>query len=64
MTAFLAAVIAYLVGSIPFAVIVSRAMGLPDPRSFGSGNPGATNVLRSGSKVAAVLTLAGDALKG
>ena len=64
MTAFLAAIVAYLVGSIPFAVIVSRAMGLPDPRSFGSGNPGATNVLRSGSKLAAILTLAGDALKG
>jgi len=64
MIAFLAAAIAYLIGSIPFAVIVSRVMGLPDPRSFGSGNPGATNVLRSGSKVAAVLTLAGDALKG
>jgi glycerol-3-phosphate acyltransferase PlsY len=64
MIAFLAAAIAYLVGSIPFAVIVSRAMGLPDPRSFGSGNPGATNVLRSGSKTAAILTLAGDALKG
>jgi glycerol-3-phosphate acyltransferase PlsY len=64
MIAFLAAVVAYLVGSIPFAVIVSRAMGLPDPRSFGSGNPGATNVLRSGSKAAAILTLAGDALKG
>lgn len=64
MVAFLAAVAAYLVGSIPFAVIVSRLMGLPDPRSFGSGNPGATNVLRSGSKAAAVLTLAGDALKG
>jgi glycerol-3-phosphate acyltransferase PlsY len=64
MIAFLAAAVAYLVGSIPFAVIVSRAMGLPDPRSFGSGNPGATNVLRSGSKVAAILTLAGDALKG
>ena len=64
MIAFLAAVIAYLVGSIPFAVIVSRAMGLPDPRSFGSGNPGATNVLRSGSKAAAVITLAGDTLKG
>ena len=59
-----AAVVAYLVGSIPFAVIVSRLMGLPDPRSFGSGNPGATNVLRSGSKAAAILTLAGDALKG
>lgn len=64
MIAFLAAAIAYLVGSIPFAVIVSRAMGLPDPRSFGSGNPGATNVLRTGSKAAAVLTLAGDTLKG
>jgi glycerol-3-phosphate acyltransferase PlsY len=64
MIAFPAAVIAYLVGSIPFAVVVSRAMGLPDPRSFGSGNPGATNVLRSGSRAAAVLTLAGDALKG
>jgi len=64
MIAFPAAAVAYLVGSIPFAVIVSRAMGLPDPRSFGSGNPGATNVLRSGSKAAAVLTLAGDALKG
>ncbi len=64
MTALVAAVLAYLVGSIPFAVIVSRAMGLPDPRSFGSGNPGATNVLRSGSKVAAGVTLAGDAAKG
>ncbi|HEX4943833.1 MAG TPA: glycerol-3-phosphate acyltransferase, partial [Usitatibacteraceae bacterium] len=64
MIAFLAAAAAYLVGSIPFAVIVSRAMGLPDPRSFGSGNPGATNVLRTGSKPAAVLTLGGDALKG
>jgi glycerol-3-phosphate acyltransferase PlsY len=64
MIAFLAVAAAYLVGSIPFAVVVSRAMGLPDPRSFGSGNPGATNVLRSGSKAAAVLTLAGDALKG
>src|SRR5512139_3421106 len=64
MTALLAAALAYLVGSIPFAVVVGRAMGLADPRSFGSGNPGATNVLRSGSKLAAVLTLAGDALKG
>lgn len=59
-----AIVAAYLVGSIPFAVLVTRAMGLPDPRSFGSGNPGATNVLRTGSKLAAVLTLVGDALKG
>jgi acyl phosphate:glycerol-3-phosphate acyltransferase len=64
MIALVAAVVAYLIGSIPFAVIVSRVMGLPDPRSFGSGNPGATNVLRSGSKAAAILTLAGDALKG
>ena len=54
----------YLVGSLSFAVIVSRAMGLADPRSYGSGNPGATNVLRSGSKAAAVATLALDALKG
>ncbi|MBZ0221643.1 MAG: glycerol-3-phosphate 1-O-acyltransferase PlsY [Dokdonella sp.] len=56
--------VAYLLGSLSFAVIVSRAMRLPDPRSFGSGNPGATNVLRSGRKAAAVLTLLGDALKG
>jgi glycerol-3-phosphate acyltransferase PlsY len=55
---------AYLVGSLSFAVIVSRTMGLADPRSYGSGNPGATNVLRSGNKAAAVLTLAFDALKG
>ena len=64
MTAVLAAIIAYLVGSIPFAVVVTRAMGLPDPRSYGSGNPGTTNVLRSGSKMAALLTLVGDAAKG
>jgi glycerol-3-phosphate acyltransferase PlsY len=64
MTHVFAAVLGYLAGSIPFAVIVSRMMRLPDPRSFGSGNPGATNVLRSGSKAAAVLTLAGDTLKG
>lgn len=57
-------VAAYLIGSISFAVIVSRGFGLPDPRSYGSKNPGATNVLRSGRKVAAVLTLAGDGLKG
>ena len=56
--------VAYLIGSLSFAVIVSRAMHLPDPRSFGSGNPGATNVLRSGRKTAAALTLLGDALKG
>src|SRR6476659_975420 len=59
-----AVVIAYLVGSLSFAVIVSRLMGLSDPRTYGSGNPGATNVLRSGSKAAAILTLALDALKG
>ncbi len=61
---FVAVVGGYLFGSLSFAVIVSRAMGLADPRSYGSGNPGATNVLRSGSKVAAILTLALDALKG
>lgn len=64
MTAVLYTIAAYLIGSIPFAVVVSRAMGLPDPRTYGSGNPGTTNVLRSGSKVAALLTLAGDASKG
>lgn len=62
--ALIVAAISYLLGSLPFAVIVSRAMGLQDPRSFGSGNPGATNVLRSGNKKAAVLTLLGDAFKG
>jgi glycerol-3-phosphate acyltransferase PlsY len=61
----LAAVVgAYLVGSMSFAVVVSRTMGLDDPRTYGSGNPGATNVLRSGNRSAAVLTLALDALKG
>jgi len=60
----LAAVLAYLVGSLSFAVLISRAMGLSDPRSYGSGNPGATNVLRSGNKAAAALTLAFDVLKG
>jgi glycerol-3-phosphate acyltransferase PlsY len=64
MTTLLFVAAAYLLGSLSFAVIVSRAMRLPDPRSFGSGNPGATNVLRSGRKLAAVLTLLGDALKG
>lgn len=57
-------VVAYLIGSVSFAVVVSRLMGLPDPHSYGSGNPGATNVLRTGNKAAAVLTLLGDALKG
>ncbi|MCV2361385.1 MULTISPECIES: glycerol-3-phosphate 1-O-acyltransferase PlsY [Roseateles] len=60
----LAGVFGYLCGSLSFAVIISRVMGLSDPRSYGSGNPGATNVLRSGNKVAAVLTLLFDALKG
>lgn len=60
----LAAVAAYLLGSLSFAVIVTRAMGLSDPRTYGSKNPGATNVLRSGSKAAAVVTLLLDALKG
>jgi glycerol-3-phosphate acyltransferase PlsY len=60
----LGAVIAYLIGSLSFAVIVSRLFGLADPRSYGSGNPGATNVLRSGNKAAAILTLLFDALKG
>lgn len=55
---------AYLLGSISFAVVVSRAMGLPDPYTHGSKNPGATNVLRTGNKVAAALTLIGDAAKG
>lgn len=56
--------IAYLIGAIPFAVVTSRLLGLTDPRSYGSGNPGATNVLRSGNKLAAALTLLGDAGKG
>ena len=64
MADIIAAVIAYLIGSLSFAVIVSRALKLPDPHSYGSGNPGATNVLRSGSKKAAILTLLGDTLKG
>lgn len=56
--------VAYLLGSLSFAVIVSRLWRLPDPRTYGSGNPGATNVLRSGRKSAAVATLFGDAMKG
>ncbi len=55
---------AYLLGSVPFAILMSKAFGLADPRSYGSGNPGATNVLRSGKKAAAALTLLGDAGKG
>ena len=64
MNPVVVAIVAYLVGSISFAVIVSRAFALPDPRSYGSRNPGATNVLRTGRKLAALLTLAGDAAKG
>jgi glycerol-3-phosphate acyltransferase PlsY len=64
MNALPFALLGYLLGSLPFAVIVSRAFGLADPRSFGSGNPGATNVLRTGNKAAAFLTVLGDALKG
>ena len=57
-------VVAYLIGSVSFAVVVSWGFGLPDPHTYGSGNPGATNVLRTGRKAAAVLTLIGDAAKG
>src|SRR5436853_7800800 len=64
MTSFLYALGGYLAGSIPFAVIVSRLMSLPDPRTYGSKNIGATNVLRSGSRIAALATLVGDAAKG
>ena len=64
MQTALAIVFAYLLGSISFAVLVSKLMGLPDPHTYGSKNPGATNVLRTGSKVAALLTLIGDSCKG
>ena len=64
MITFLFGLVAYLIGSVSFAVVVSRIYGLADPRTYGSKNPGATNVLRSGNKVAAGLTLAGDAFKG
>jgi len=64
MQTALAIVGAYLLGSISFAVLVSKVMGLPDPHTYGSKNPGATNVLRTGSKVAALLTLIGDSCKG
>lgn len=64
MNLLIAIVLAYLIGSVSFAVLVSRAFGLPDPHTYGSGNPGATNVLRTGRKAAAALTLLGDALKG
>jgi glycerol-3-phosphate acyltransferase PlsY len=64
MQTALAILAAYLLGSVPFAMISSKVFGLADPRSYGSGNPGATNVLRSGNKKAALFTLIGDALKG
>ncbi|MFT4102029.1 MAG: glycerol-3-phosphate 1-O-acyltransferase PlsY [Burkholderiaceae bacterium] len=64
MPALIAVVAAYLIGSVSFAVIVSKSMGLPDPHSYGSKSPGATNVLRTGNKTAAALTLIGDAFKG
>lgn len=64
MTTLIFVVCAYLIGSVSFAVLMSKAFGLADPRSYGSGNPGATNVLRSGKKAAAALTLIGDAAKG
>jgi glycerol-3-phosphate acyltransferase PlsY len=64
MTTLIFVVCAYLIGSVSFAVLMSRAFGLADPRTYGSGNPGATNVLRSGKKAAAALTLFGDAAKG
>ena len=64
LPSFIAIVLSYLLGSLSFAVIVSRSLGMADPRSYGSGNPGATNVLRSGNKGAALATLVLDALKG
>lgn len=64
MNLLILVIAAYLIGSIPFAVVASRLFGLADPRSYGSGNPGATNVLRSGNKAAAIVTLLGDCLKG
>jgi glycerol-3-phosphate acyltransferase PlsY len=64
MSTIVIALLAYLIGSVSFAVIVSRVFSLPDPRSYGSGNPGATNVLRTGRKAAAALTLLGDSIKG
>jgi acyl phosphate:glycerol-3-phosphate acyltransferase len=64
MSTLIVVLSAYLLGSVPFAVLVSRGFGLADPRSYGSKNPGATNVMRSGNKLAAALTLLGDAAKG
>jgi glycerol-3-phosphate acyltransferase PlsY len=64
LAALVIVALAYLLGSISFAVVISRAFGLPDPHAYGSGNPGATNVLRTGNRKAALLTLLGDGLKG
>ena len=64
MTTLLFVLAAYLIGCVPFAVVSSKLFGLADPRSYGSGNPGATNVLRSGNKAAALVTLLGDGAKG
>lgn len=64
MTTLMFVALAYLLGSVPFAILMSKAFGLADPRTYGSKNPGATNVLRSGKKLAAALTLLGDAAKG
>jgi glycerol-3-phosphate acyltransferase PlsY len=64
LTSLLFVAAAYLIGSVSFAVVTSKAFGLPDPHSYGSGNPGATNVLRTGNKGAALLTLVGDGAKG
>jgi glycerol-3-phosphate acyltransferase PlsY len=64
MPSWLFVVVAYLIGSVSFAVVVSKLFALPDPHSYGSGNPGATNVLRTGNKLAAALTLVGDGAKG
>jgi len=64
LATLLLVVAAYLIGSVSFAVVASRAFGLPDPHAYGSGNPGATNVLRTGHQTAALLTLAGDGAKG
>src|SRR5438105_6211041 len=64
MAGWLWIVVAYLIGSVSFAVVISKLFSLPDPHSYGSGNPGATNVLRTGNRAAAVLTLIGDGAKG
>src|SRR5437016_14567778 len=64
MTTLVVIACAYLIGSVSFAVVMSKVFGLPDPHEYGSRNPGATNVLRTGNKVAALLTLIGDGVKG